>query len=114
MRGAAAFIHANQDLTQMVYLGVTDNAVNIYSGSSSVVDVAGDDFNATANDGTWSLIYNVGTNTYTAYNDGVAVGLSWTDYGQLDDSRRRLPLRRCPSVTSLVGQRGHRRQLDSA
>jgi hypothetical protein len=36
-----------------------------------------------ANDGTWSLIYNVGTNTYTAYNGGVAVVLSWTDTGNL-------------------------------
>jgi hypothetical protein len=76
------FIHANQDLSQMVYLGVTDNAVDIYSGSSAALTSRAT-IATTGNDGTWSLIYNVGTNTYTAYKNGVAVGLSWTDSGNL-------------------------------
>lgn len=76
------FLHANQDLTQMVYLGVTDNAVNIYSGASTS-PTSRATISTSSNDGTWSLIYDVPSNTYTAYLNGVAVGLSWNDSGNL-------------------------------
>lgn len=74
------FMHADQGLTQMVYLGVTDNAVNIYSGASGSLTSRAT-VSSTDNDGTWSLIYDVPSNTYTAYKSGIAVGLSWTDGG---------------------------------
>lgn len=74
------FLHAAQDLSQMVFLGVTFDSVNIYSGSSASLTSRAT-ISSTLNDGRWSLIYDEPTNTYTALKDGLAVGLSWVDSG---------------------------------
>jgi hypothetical protein len=78
---AGPMIHCKSDMTQTVWLGVTDNAAKIYSGAwNSLTQRASI---ASGGNGTWELYYDVALNKYVALKDGSTVGLDWTDTGNL-------------------------------
>ncbi|QXO14261.1 minor tail protein [Mycobacterium phage Chaser] len=75
-------MHANRDLSQVVYLGVNLNSAKIYTGPwNSLTERAS--VSTTGNDVLWQMYFDPATAAYTVLKNGQASGLTWTDSGSV-------------------------------
>lgn len=76
-------MHANKDMSSLVWLAVSNTAASIYSGAYASLTQRATVSTTGSNEVLWSLYYQTSTNTYTALRDGQDIGLSWEDTGNV-------------------------------